>query len=55
MNEMNKEEIIGMLSTTVKEGNVEEARTLTEKGIEAVYDHVHEIHIYMKSISSLVR
>ena len=42
---MNKEELIGMLSTTVKEGNVEEARALAKKGVEAGYNRVRELHI----------
>lgn len=37
---MNKEELIGMLSTTVKEGNVKETGVLAEKGVDAGYDRV---------------
>ena len=52
---MNEEELRGRLSNAVKEGNIEEAGTLAEKGVEAGYDRVRELHIYLKSISSLVR
>ena len=37
---MSKIELIGMLSTAVKEGNIEEAETIAERSVEAGYDPI---------------
>lgn len=42
---MNKEELVEGLSTAVKEGNIEESGVLAEKGVEADYNRVRELHI----------